>query len=188
MQRYQTVVDRSIANACAERGTVLVHTGNGKGKSTAAFGMLARALGHKQTVGVVQFIKGSTDTGEENFFRAFPNVSWYVAGEGFTWETQNWDRDCEMVQAGWEIATSLLINSDYHLIVLDELNIVLKLGYLPVEEVVAVLKQRPAHQNVVMTGRGAPEALTAFADTVTEMDMVKHAFYAGIKAQPGVEY
>jgi len=188
MQRQKQVVDAGIARATEVRGLLLVHTGTGKGKSSAAFGMVARALGHGMHVGVVQFIKGASETGEETFFRRFPEVSFHVMGEGFTWETQDRERDIRAARAAWTQTRALLADPDIALVVLDELNIALKLDYLPLAEVLQALAGRPPHQHVVITGRGAPQALIDQADTVTEMRLVKHAYAAGIKAQPGIEY
>jgi len=186
-QRHKEVVDAKIARATESRGVVLVHTGNGKGKSTAAFGMIARALGHNMRVGVVQFIKGSSSTGEETFFRRFPEVEYHVMGEGFTWETQDKQRDIASAQAAWDMACAMLRNPDIALVVLDEINIALKLQYLQIGQVLEALRNRPAMQHVVLTGRAAPDALIEYADTVTEMRPVKHAFEAGIQAQKGIE-
>lgn len=188
MQRKKQVVDEGIARASDERGIVLVHTGNGKGKSSSAFGMVARTLGHGLKAGVVQFIKGALATGEENFFRRFPDeVSFHVMGEGYTWDTQNRERDIATARAGWEVALGLLRDPNMHLVVLDELNIVLKLKYIPVQEIISALRMRPPMQHVVITGRGAPQELIDYADTVTEMRELKHAYKLGIKAQKGVE-
>ena len=187
MARKKAVVDSGIAQATIERGVVIVNTGNGKGKSTAGFGMIARALGHGMQVGVVQFIKGSFSTGEEAFFRRFPEVIYHVMGEGFTWETQDKERDIASAQAAWQEACKLLSSPDIAVVLLDELNIALKYHYVAVEDVIAALRARPEHQHVVITGRGAPEALIDYADTVTEMKLLKHAYHAGVKAQNGVE-
>lgn len=188
MQRKKAVIDERIEQAQEERGVVLVNTGNGKGKSSSAFGMVARALGHNMKVGVVQFIKGSYSTGEEAFFRRFPEeVSYHVMGEGFTWETQDKSKDIAAAHAAWEIARGLLRDAGIDLVILDELNIVLKHKYLDVDEVIEQLKQRPSMQHVVITGRAAPDDLVDYADTVSEIRDVKHAFRAGIKAQQGVE-
>jgi cob(I)alamin adenosyltransferase len=187
MARKKAVVDAGITRATVERGVLLVLTGNGKGKSSSAFGMVARALGHGMRVGVVQFIKGSYSTGEEAFFRRFPEVDYHVMGEGFTWETQNRDRDVAAAQAAWATAAAMLQDPAVDLVVLDELNIVLKLDYLPVEQVLPALAARPRSQHVVITGRGAPQALIDAADTVTEMGDIKHGYRAGLKAQPGIE-
>lgn len=188
MARKKAVVDEKIATAQAERGVLLVNTGNGKGKSSAGFGLVARALGHGMKVGVVQFIKGRSDTGEEAFFRTQPGVSWHVMGEGFTWETQDRARDVATANAAWDVARSLLQDPSIGLVVLDELNIALKYRYLEVDPVVADLLARPTMQHVVVTGRGAPPELVEAADTVTDMTPVKHAFAAGIKAMPGMEW
>lgn len=189
MQRKKAVVDERIAQARDEYGLLLVHTGNGKGKSSSAFGMVARALGHGLKVGVVQFIKGGMSTGEENFFRRFPEeVSYHVMGEGYTWDTQDRQRDIEKARQAWAVARTLLDDPQVGLVVLDELNIALKHGYLELEEVLRDIESRPEQQHVVATGRGAPQGLIDAADTVTEMTLVKHAFKAGVKAQKGVEF
>ncbi|MFZ6046604.1 cob(I)yrinic acid a,c-diamide adenosyltransferase [Pseudomonas sp. CR3202] len=189
MQRKKAVIDEKIAQAQDEYGLLLVHTGNGKGKSSSAFGMVARALGHGLKVGVVQFIKGGMSTGEENFFRRFPEeVSYHVMGEGYTWDTQDRQRDIEKARAAWAVARALLDDPQVGLVVLDELNIALKHGYLELDEVLRDIESRPEHQHVVATGRGAPQGLIDAADTVTEMTVVKHAFKAGVKAQKGVEF
>lgn len=187
MARQKAVVDASMARATIERGVVIVNTGNGKGKSTAGFGMIARALGHGMKVGVVQFIKGSFSTGEEAFFRRFPEVSYHVMGDGYTWETQNKERDIASAGAAWEKACELLRDESVAVVLLDELNIALKCKYIEYNQVLTALLNRPMQQHVVITGRGAPEELIEFADTVTEMHLVKHAYYAGVKAQNGVE-
>lgn len=187
MARKKSVVDAKIAQAQRDCGVLLVHTGNGKGKSSAGFGMLARALGHGMRVGVVQFIKGAFSTGEEAFFRNLPQVSYHVMGEGFTWETQDRERDVAAAQAAWRVATDMLTDAAFQVVLLDELNIALNCRYLDTQDVVATLTQRPALQHVIVTGRGAPNALIAIADTVTEMTLVKHAFHAGIRAQKGIE-
>ncbi|WAF84421.1 cob(I)yrinic acid a,c-diamide adenosyltransferase [Metapseudomonas otitidis] len=189
MQRKKALIDEKIAQAQDEYGLLLVHTGNGKGKSSSAFGMVARALGHGFKVGVVQFIKGGMSTGEEAFFRRFPEeVSFHVMGEGYTWDTQDRQRDIEKAQQAWAVAAQLLNDPKVGLVVLDELNIALKHGYLDLETVLRDIESRPELQHVVATGRGAPEALIEAADTVTEMSLVKHAFKAGVKAQKGVEF
>lgn len=188
MQRKKAVIDEKIAAAQIERGVLVVNTGNGKGKSSAAFGVVARALGHGMKVGVVQFVKGRSDTGEEAFFRRQPGVVWHVMGEGFTWDTQDRGRDVASAEAAWVQACILLRDPAIGLVVLDELNIALKYRYLDVERVVADLVARPADQHVVVTGRAAPPELLAVADTVTEMGPVKHAFAAGVKAMPGIEF
>ncbi|MCQ4259096.1 cob(I)yrinic acid a,c-diamide adenosyltransferase [Stutzerimonas stutzeri] len=189
MQRKKALIDEKIAAANDEYGLLLVHSGNGKGKSSSAFGMVARALGHGIKVGVVQFIKGAASTGEESFFRRFPDeVRYHVMGEGFTWETQDRQRDIAKAREAWAVAAELLADPAIGLVVLDELNIALKYGYLDLEPVLADIESRPLLQHVVVTGRGAPPGLIEAADTVTEMNVVKHAFKAGVKAQKGVEY
>ncbi|MDM8557763.1 cob(I)yrinic acid a,c-diamide adenosyltransferase [Candidatus Parabeggiatoa sp. HSG14] len=187
MQRHKEVVDAAVAHATEERGIILVLTGNGKGKSSSGFGMVARALGHGLQIGVVQFIKGSFSTGEETFFRRFPEVQYHVMGTGFTWETQDKDKDIAATETTWTKAEALLNDPDIALVLLDELNIVLKLDYLSVERVLETLAKRPPQQHVVITGRAAPQVLIDVADTVTEMNVVKHAFQSGIKAQKGIE-
>lgn len=189
MQRKKAVVEEKIAQASDERGLLLVHTGNGKGKSSSAFGMAARALGHGMKVGVVQFIKGAASTGEEAFFRRFPDeVRYHVMGEGFTWNTQDRQRDIAKAREAWAVARELLADENVGLVLLDELNIALKYGYLELAEVLDDILRRPPRQHVVVTGRGAPAELIEAADTVTEMGLVKHAFQAGVKAQKGVEF
>ena len=188
MQRKKAVVDDHIAAATVDRGIVIVLTGNGKGKSSSGFGMLARALGHGLRVGVVQFIKGRDTTGEERFFRRFPEVQYHVMGEGFTWETQDRARDTAAAQAAWAKARELLADESIGLVLLDELNIALKYRYVDVAEVIAALRARPPMQHVVITGRAAPPELIEAADTVSEVADVKHAFRAGVRAQKGTEF
>lgn len=189
MQRKKDVVDRKIESASRNAGVLLVNTGNGKGKSSSAFGMAIRALGHGMKVGVVQFIKGAKSTGEELFLQRFPDeVSFHAMGEGYTWETQDRERDIACAERAWERAKEFLTDPGIGFVVLDELNIALKYRYLDVNRVVEDLRARPPMQHVVVTGRAAPPELIAAADTVTEMQPVKHAFAAGIAAQPGVEW
>lgn len=189
MQRKKALVDEKIAQAQDEYGLLLVHSGNGKGKSSSAFGMVARALGHGMQVGIVQFIKGAASTGEEAFFRRFPDeVRYHVMGEGFTWETQDRQRDIAKARQAWAVARELLDDERIGLVVLDELNIALKYGYLELDRVLADIAARPLLQHVVVTGRGALPGMIEAADTVTEMNLVKHAFKAGVKAQKGVEF
>lgn len=187
-QRKKELVDRRIARAVIDRGVLLVNTGNGKGKSSSGFGMLARSLGHGLHCGVVQFIKGTFSTGEETFFRRFPDLlDYHVMGEGFTWETQDRSVDIAAAQAAWQLARSMLADARYDFVLLDELNIALVKDYVALDEVLAAVAARPPGQHVVITGRGAPDRLIEAADTVTEMRLVKHAFNAGIKAQLGIE-
>jgi cob(I)alamin adenosyltransferase len=189
MERKKAVIDAKIAAADKEIGIIIVNTGNGKGKSSSAFGMVTRALGHGMKVGVVQFIKGAMSTGEEKFLRRFPDeVSFHAMGEGYTWETQDRERDIAKATEAWEQARSFLRDPACGMVVLDELNIALKYKYLDVHTVIADLLDRPVMQHVVITGRGAPPELVAVADTVTEMKVIKHAFKAGIGAQAGTEW
>ena len=189
MERKKAVIDAKIAAADKKIGIIIVNTGNGKGKSSSAFGMVGRALGHGMKVGVVQFIKGAMSTGDELFLRRFPDdVSFHAMGEGYTWETQDRERDVVKAQQAWEQARRFLTDPAYGLVVLDELNIALKYRYLDVHTVIADLLDRPEMQHVVVTGRGAPPELIAVADTVSEMTDVKHAFRAGIAAQAGTEW
>jgi cob(I)alamin adenosyltransferase len=188
MQRKKAIVDAKIESAQAEGGLILVHTGNGKGKSSSAFGMVARALGHGMKVGVVQFIKGALPTGEELFFRRFPDeVRFHAMGEGYTWNTQDRERDVAKAQAAWALAREMLADESLGLLVFDEINIALKYRYLDVQQVIADIQQRPPLQHVVLTGRAAPPELIEVAHTVTEMGLVKHAFKQGFRAQPGIE-
>ena len=188
MQKKKAVVDGKIAAAQDERGVLVVNTGNGKGKSSAAFGVVARALGHGLQVGVVQFVKGRSDTGEEAFFRRQPGVHWHVGGEGFTWETQDKERDARAAQAAWDVACAHLSDPAIGLVVLDEMTYAFKYGWLDLDTVIAKLLSRPLMQHVIITGRAAPEALREVADTVSDIGMEKHAFQSGIKAMPGLEF
>lgn len=188
MQRKKEVVDGKIAAAATERGVLLVNTGNGKGKSSAAFGVVARALGHGMRVAVVQFVKARKDTGEETVLGRLPGVNWHVMGEGFTWETQDAARDAAAARAAWGVAASYLRDPAVNLVALDELTYAFKYQWLPLDEVLAAFAARPPMQHVIVTGRAAPAALIEAADTVTDMTLVKHAFKAGVKAMPGIEW
>jgi cob(I)alamin adenosyltransferase len=188
MAAKQKIMNERIARADKEQGVLLVLTGPGKGKSSSGFGMLTRALGHGMKVGVVQFIKGAFSTGEEAFFRNLPNVDYHVMGQGYTWDTQDRERDVEAANAAWAEARRMLQDESYHLVLLDELNIALRYEYLDLDQVLDDLQARPAMQHAVVTGRYAPQQLIDLADTVTEMKVVKHAFKdQGIKAQKGIE-
>lgn len=187
MAKKKAVIDANIARADQEKGLLLVLTGNGKGKSSSAFGMVARALGHGMKVGVAQFIKSRSDTGEEAFLGKQAGVEWHVLGEGFTWDTQNLERDIATAKQGWEVARRLLRDPDIGLVVLDELTYLLSYGWLDAETVLADLAARPVMQHVVVTGRAASQALCDAADTVSEIADVKHAYRAGVKAQAGVD-
>lgn len=187
MARKKALIDEAIGRANQEKGLLLVLTGNGKGKSSSAFGMVARALGHGMKAGVCQFIKGRKDTGEEAFFQQQPNVEWHVLGEGFTWDTQDRERDIQKAREGWAVARRMLKDPSFQLVVLDELTYTLSYHYLDEDEVLDDIMGRPAHQHVVVTGRAATNKLMELADTVSEIMDVKHAWKAGIKAQPGVD-
>ena len=180
---------RLMAGKTVEKGLIMVHTGTGKGKSTAAFGMAIRAVGHQMPVGIVQFIKGAWDTAERRILEGFaPLVTFRAMGEGFTWETQDRTRDMDAAARAWDVAAAMLADPTLRLVILDEINVALRYEYLAVDQVIAALSNRPADQHVVLTGRNAPAALIELADLVTEMTLVKHPFKAGIKAQPGVEF
>ena len=187
MAKKKAVIDAAIAKADSEKGLLLVLTGNGKGKSSSAFGMVARALGHGMKVGVAQFIKGRSDTGEEAFFGRQPGVEWHVLGEGFTWDTQDLERDIATAKRGWEVARKMLSDPGIGLVVLDELTYLLNYGWLDTQTVLADIAARPPMQHVVVTGRAASQALCDAADTVSEIADVKHAYRAGVKAQAGVD-
>jgi cob(I)alamin adenosyltransferase len=189
MERKKAIIDAKIAAAQKEIGIIIVNTGNGKGKSSSGFGMVVRAMGHGMKVAVVQFIKGAMSTGEEQFLRRFPDeVSFHAMGEGYTWVTQDRERDIEKAQQAWKLAKQFLADPSIGLILFDELNIALKYRYLDVDTVITDLLDRPEMQHVVITGRGAPPELIEIADTVTEMAVVKHAFQAGIGPQAGTEW
>ncbi|WP_033923987.1 cob(I)yrinic acid a,c-diamide adenosyltransferase [Sphingomonas sp. 35-24ZXX] len=189
MKRVQAARERMQARRTLERGLLIVHTGNGKGKSSSAFGMAIRSLGWGMKVGIVQYVKGSWETGEKNFFQANPDLlTFEVMGEGFTWDTQDRARDIEAARAAWERSKALILDPEYDFIILDELNIVLRQDTLPIEEIVAFLKDRPLTKHICITGRNAKPELVEIADLVTEFEEVKHPFKAGFKAQKGVEY
>ena len=189
MQRRQAARKKVLATKTEERGLLIVHTGAGKGKSTAAFGMVLRCLGHGMRVGIVQFVKGAWGTGERDVLARFPDlVTCRAMGEGFTWDTQDRARDIAAARAAWEVATAMITDPSYRMVLLDELNIVLRYGYLPLDEVMAALTAKPRDLHVVVTGRNAPAELIEAADLVTEMTLVKHPFRAGVKAQRGIEF
>ncbi len=178
-----------MATRTIERGLLIVLTGDGKGKSSSAFGMVARALGWDMRVGVVQFIKGKWQTGEKRFFRRFPDlVTFEVMGEGFSWDVQDRQRDIAAAESAWQRSRDMIQDPAYDFVLLDELNIALRNGYLSVDDVVAFLRERPLDKHVCVTGRDAPAALIEIAELVTEMTIVKHPFQAGFKAQRGVEF
>jgi len=190
MAKIKAVRDRMVAEKQLEKGLLIVHTGKGKGKTTAAFGMAVRAIGHGMKVGIVQFVKGAMATGEKAVFDAFPDsIEFKPMGEGFTWNTQDRARDIAVTREAWEEVKRMIADPSYQLVIADELNIVLRYDYLPLEEVLEALAGRPERTHVVITGRNAPEALIGAADLVTEMTQVKHPFREqGVKAQAGIEF
>ena len=189
MAKKKAARDKIMASKTIEKGLLIVHTGKGKGKSTAAFGLIMRALGHNWRVGIVQFIKGAWETGERHALERFPDlVEWHTMGEGFTWETQDRARDVAAAGAAWAKALDLMANPAIKLLVLDELNIALRYDYLPLAGVVAAFKARRPDLHIVVTGRNAKPELIEAADLVTEMTLVKHHFAAGVKAQQGIEF
>lgn len=187
MQRKKAAIDASIAQANQNQGVLVLLTGNGKGKSSSAFGMVARALGHGMKVGVAQFIKSRTDTGEEAFFSQQNKVDWHVLGDGFTWDTQDRAQDIATSERGWLIAEQMLADPSYDLVILDELTYLINYKYLEAERVYAALENRPPMQHVVVTGRAAAAELRDLADTVSEIGDEKHAYRAGVQAQKGVD-
>jgi cob(I)alamin adenosyltransferase len=189
MAKRKAARAKILATKTEERGLVIVHTGTGKGKSTAAFGMVMRCLGHGMRVGIVQFIKGAWDTGERHVLARFPDlVTCRAMGEGFTWETQDRARDIAAARAAWDHAKAMIADPIYRLVLLDELNIVLRYDYLPIAEVVETLKGKPRDLHIIVTGRNAKPELIEIADLVTEMTLVKHPFRSGVKAQAGIEF
>lgn len=190
MQRRKEVQEQRLAERSQQKGLVIVHTGNGKGKTTAALGMVLRSLGHGFRVAIVQFIKGAWEPAEKAVLSRWEDqLVFHAMGGGFTWETQDRERDIQQTAEAWEQALEYIRNPDYQLVLLDEVNIALKLGYLDVETVLAGLDEKPEDSHVILTGRGAPPALIEKADLVTEMTLVKHPFRElGVKAQPGIEF
>lgn len=190
MKKKQAAHDRIMAGKTIEKGLLIVNTGKGKGKTTAALGMVVRAIGHGKKVGVVQFVKGAMTTGEKAVFDAFPDqVEFEPMGEGFTWNTQDRARDVALARIAWEEVKRMIADPSYHMVLADELNIVLRYDYLPLDEVLAVLAAKPEMTHVVVTGRNAPQGLIDAADLVTEMTLIKHPFREqGVKAQPGIEF
>jgi cob(I)alamin adenosyltransferase len=189
MRKKKAARDKILATKTVEKGLVIVHTGKGKGKSTAAFGLVFRAMGNGMKVGVVQFVKGKWETGERKILDHFPElVTMSAMGDGFTWETQDRQRDIAAAKAAWERAKTLIMDEEHQLVLLDELNIVLRYDYLDIADILAVLSDKPAMKHVVITGRNAKDELIEFADLVTEMEAVKHPFRAGVKAQRGIEF
>jgi cob(I)alamin adenosyltransferase len=190
MERRKQVQDQRLAERKIEKGLVIVHTGNGKGKTTAALGMVLRSLGHGHRVAIVQFIKGAWEPAEKQVFSLWPDqLEFHAMGEGFTWETQDRQRDIQKANEAWETALAFIVNPEIKLVLLDEINIALKMGYLALEDVLAGLAQKPEMTHVILTGRGAPSALIEHADLATEMTLIKHPFREqGVKAQAGIEF
>ncbi len=189
MRRKKEARDRILATKTIEKGLLIVHTGKGKGKSTAAFGLVLRALGNGMKIAVVQFVKGKWETGERAALAKFDDqITISTMGEGFTWETQDRQRDIEAARAAWQRARALINDDEHDMVLLDELNIVLRYDYLPISEVVEALKAKPANKHVIVTGRNAKDELVEIADLVTDMTMIKHPFRAGVKAQAGIEF
>jgi len=192
MQRRKEVQDQRIADASLEKGLIVVNTGNGKGKTTASLGMVLRSLGHGYKVAIIQFIKGAWEPSEKKAFSVWKDngqLEFHAMGEGFSWETQDRDRDIEKAQAAWNQGLEYIRNPEYKLVLLDEINIAIKLGYLRIEEVLAGLEEKLERNHIILTGRGAPQSLIEKADLVTEMSLIKHPFRdQAIKAQPGIEY
>jgi cob(I)alamin adenosyltransferase len=189
MRKKKAARDKILAGKTIEKGLLIVHTGKGKGKSSAAFGMVMRAIGHGMKVGVVQFVKGAWNTGERTVLERFPELcTLKVMGEGFTWETQDRQRDIAAARAGWEQAKRMIGDPSYRMVLLDELNIVLRYDYLPQDDVIETLRQKPHDKHVIVTGRNASDRMIEIADLVTEMELVKHPFRSGVKAQPGIEF
>jgi cob(I)alamin adenosyltransferase len=190
MQRRKEIQEQRLAERSQEKGLIIVHTGNGKGKTTAALGMVMRSLGHGYQVAIVQFIKGAWEPAEKAVFSRWEGqLEFYAMGEGFTWETQDKERDIQKAQEAWQKGLEFIGNSEYKLVLLDEINVALKLGYLDVKEVLSGLEQKPEDSHVILTGRGAPSELIEKADLVTEMTLIKHPFKEqGVKAQPGIEF
>lgn len=190
MQRRKEIQEQRLAERSQEKGLIIVNTGNGKGKTTAALGMVMRSLGHGYQVAIVQFIKGAWEPAEKAVFSRWEGqLEFYAMGEGFTWETQDRERDIQKAQEAWQKGLEFICNPDYKLVLLDEINVALKLGYLKVAEVLSGLEQKPEDSHVILTGRGAPSELIEKADLVTEMTLIKHPFKElGVKAQPGIEF
>ncbi len=189
MRKKQAARDTIMATKTREKGLLIVHTGKGKGKTSAALGMVVRAIGHGMKVGVVQFVKGAMATGEQAVFAAFPDhVEFKRMGEGFTWDTQDRARDIAAARAALDEVKRMIADPAYHMVLADEMNIALRYDYLPLDEVLEVFAGRDAMKHVIVTGRNAPDALIEAADLVTEMTMVKHPFRAGVKAQAGIEF
>ena len=188
MAKKKAIVDARIAKAQQERGVLILLKGAGKGKSSSAFGTMARSVGHGQRCAVIQFVKGRMQTGEYKFFKDHPLIDWHVMGHGFTWETQDREQDIAAAQQAWGIAEKLLADESYGMLVFDEMSYMFKYGYLEVEPVVEALQRRPKMQNVMITGRTMARQLKEIADTISDVRDEQHAFRLGVKAQPGIEF
>jgi cob(I)alamin adenosyltransferase len=189
MKKKKAARDKIMAGKTIEKGLLIVHTGKGKGKTTAAMGMVCRALGHGKKVGLVQFVKGAMQTGEMKVLEAFSEqIDIEILGQGFTWDTQDRSADIAAARKAWDVAKRMILDPAYDMVLCDELNIVLRYDYLPLEEVLDVLRNRPEGKHVIITGRNAKEELIELADLVTEMTEIRHPFRAGVKAQAGVEF
>lgn len=190
MKKVKAEHKQRVENALIDRGIVIVNTGDGKGKSTAAFGTAFRALGQGYSVAIIQFIKGKWKTGEMEIFKQFDSIYHLISGEGFTWDTQDEERDIKAAEHGWEVAKNIINDKSckYKLLILDEFNLALHYNFIDIKEVVSVIKNKPDNLNIIITGRNAPTQIIELADTVTEMNPIKHAFESGIKAQKGIEF
>lgn len=188
MAKKKEVIDKRIAKATEERGVLILLKGNGKGKSSSAFGTMARCVGHGKKAAVIQFVKGRTETGEYKLFRDHELIDWNVMGHGFTWETQDKTQDIEAAQKAWALAEQYLKDDSYEMLVFDELSYMFKYKYLPLEPVIEALQNRPKNQNVMITGRVMPEGLEEIADTISSIRDERHAFRLGVKAQAGIEF
>lgn len=188
MQSVKQDVDKLIKESKKNKGLIIILTGDGKGKSSSAFGMALRFLGHNKKIGVVQFIKGKWDTGEKQFFERNPNVKYFANGEGFTWETQNKTEDIKRAESCLKKAEEFILDEELDYVILDELNVVLSFNYLDLNKTLEILRKKPEKKHIAITGRNAPKEILEIADTISEIDSPKHAFEQGIKAQLGIEF
>jgi len=188
MAKKKAIIDEKIAKATEERGVLILLRGNGKGKSSSAFGTMARSVGHGKKCAVIQFIKGRMETGEYKFFKNHPQIDWHIMGHGFTWETQNKEQDIAAAEKAWAIAEKLLQDESYDMLIFDEMGYMFKYKYLDTAPVIEALQNRPKMQNVMITGRTIARPLMEIADTISVIDDVRHAFREGVKAQKGIEY
>lgn len=188
MAKKKSVIDAKIAKATEERGVLILLKGNGKGKSSSAFGTMARSAGHGKRCAVIQFIKGRSETGEYKFFKDHPLIEWHVMGHGFTWETQDKEQDIQSARQAWQLAEKLLANPELDLVIFDELSYMLKYNYLETAPIIEALRSRPQHQNVIITGRSMALPIQDIADTISSVQDERHAFRLGVKAQKGIEF